>query len=159
MFKIWTTNSPKCKQKKIKIFISIKLKQKKNTQKQKAGNLEEAIENLLLMEKQTRQAEDHLSTAKLAVAIVRFCHETKNTAKLNEILVVLSKRRGQFRNVRLRIHVLFLYSFLFLFFSTFMLGYSRFCKGSNDLFAINGKNNKIGIDRNSQNNHRGKNVC
>lgn len=65
----------------------------------KSGKLNEAIENLYVLEKQTRQAEDIPSTRKLAVAIVRICFQAKKFDVLNENLVVLSKRRGQFRPV------------------------------------------------------------
>jgi len=69
------------------------------TKLSQSGKLTEAIENLLAVEKQTRQAEDHLSTSKLAVAIVRLCREAKDWAALNNYLQVLTKRRGQLRTV------------------------------------------------------------
>jgi len=59
------------------------------------GNLQEAVENLLTLEKQTRQGHDIPSTSKLATEIVRLCFEAKNFKLLNDQLVVLSKRRGQ----------------------------------------------------------------
>lgn len=65
----------------------------------KSGKLNEAIENLLALEKQTRQAEDHPSTSKLAIAIVKLCYEAKDYKLLNQNLVLLSKRRGQLRSV------------------------------------------------------------
>jgi len=66
---------------------------------QKEGKLAEAIENLLSLEKQTRQAEDYHSTTKLATTILRLCFEAKDWKMLNEKLHVLTKRRGQLRTV------------------------------------------------------------
>jgi len=65
----------------------------------KEGKLREAIENLLSLEKLTRQAEDHLSTSKLSKAIIRLCYEAQDWNLLNEQLHVLAKRRGQLRSV------------------------------------------------------------
>eukprot|EP01117_Protostelium_nocturnum_P001169 TRINITY_DN1148_c0_g1_i1.p1 TRINITY_DN1148_c0_g1~~TRINITY_DN1148_c0_g1_i1.p1 ORF type:complete len:479 (-),score=187.46 TRINITY_DN1148_c0_g1_i1:51-1361(-) len=65
----------------------------------KEGKLSQAIENLLALEKQTRQGEDSISTSKVAIAIVRLCWEAKDLKALNENLQVLSKRRGQLRTV------------------------------------------------------------
>lgn len=64
-----------------------------------SGKLNEAIENLLSIEKQTRLGEDHLSTSKLAITIVRLCFEAKQWDLLNQNLHILSKRRGQLRTV------------------------------------------------------------
>jgi len=65
----------------------------------KEGKLSEAIENLLALEKQTRQGEDYHSTTKLAKEIVRLCFEAKDWKLLNEKLHILAKRRGQLRTV------------------------------------------------------------
>eukprot|EP01114_Cavostelium_apophysatum_P018743 TRINITY_DN586_c0_g1_i7.p1 TRINITY_DN586_c0_g1~~TRINITY_DN586_c0_g1_i7.p1 ORF type:complete len:448 (-),score=150.40 TRINITY_DN586_c0_g1_i7:29-1372(-) len=65
----------------------------------KSGKLNDAIENLLALEKQTRQAEDYHSTTKLAKTIVRLCFEAKDWNMLNEKLHILTKRRGQLRTV------------------------------------------------------------
>jgi len=62
-------------------------------------NLHGAIENLLVLEKRTRQAEDQVSTSKVAVAIVKLCYEAKDFQALQTNLNVLAKRRGQFRTV------------------------------------------------------------
>jgi 26S proteasome regulatory subunit N5 len=64
-----------------------------------SGRLNEAVENLLALEKQTRQAEDHLSTSRLAITIVKLCYQAKDWQALNNYLQVLSKRRGQLRTV------------------------------------------------------------
>mmetsp|Transcript_2316 Transcript_2316/g.3056 ORF Transcript_2316/g.3056 Transcript_2316/m.3056 type:complete len:444 (+) Transcript_2316:147-1478(+) len=65
----------------------------------KSGKLIEAVENLLSLEKQTRQGEDSVSTAKLAIAIIRLCYQQKDWKNLNNYLHVLAKRRGQLRTV------------------------------------------------------------
>jgi 26S proteasome regulatory subunit N5 len=65
----------------------------------KSGKLEEAIENLYGYEKQTRHAEDQLSTSRIAIHIVRLCFEARRYDLLNQNLQVLSKRRGQMRTV------------------------------------------------------------
>eukprot|EP01091_Cochliopodium_minus_P015354 TRINITY_DN5440_c0_g1_i1.p1 TRINITY_DN5440_c0_g1~~TRINITY_DN5440_c0_g1_i1.p1 ORF type:complete len:457 (-),score=150.33 TRINITY_DN5440_c0_g1_i1:25-1395(-) len=63
-------------------------------QKSKLG---EAIEKMLVLEKRTRQAGDDISTAKVARAITTLCFELGEFKQLNESLVILSKRRGQFK--------------------------------------------------------------
>ena len=63
------------------------------------GNLTEAVEMLLSLEKQTRTAADTHSTSKLLVAIVRMCFEAKDFSALNENIVLLTKRRGQLKQV------------------------------------------------------------
>jgi len=65
----------------------------------KEGKLGEAVENILALEKQTRQAEDYSSTSRLAKEIVRLSFEAKDWKGLNERLHILSKRRGQLRTV------------------------------------------------------------
>eukprot|EP01118_Nematostelium_gracile_P000175 TRINITY_DN10169_c0_g2_i1.p1 TRINITY_DN10169_c0_g2~~TRINITY_DN10169_c0_g2_i1.p1 ORF type:complete len:491 (+),score=158.17 TRINITY_DN10169_c0_g2_i1:157-1473(+) len=69
------------------------------TQVAQTGKLNDAVENLLAVEKQTRQAEDAISTSKLAVAIVKLCYQAKDWVALNNYLQILSKRRGQLRKV------------------------------------------------------------
>jgi 26S proteasome regulatory subunit N5 len=46
-----------------------------------------------------KKAEDHLSTSKVAIAIIRLCFEAKQWDLLNQNLQVLSKRRAQLRAV------------------------------------------------------------
>lgn len=65
----------------------------------KTGKLAEAIENLYATEKTCRQGEDAISTSKVAIAIVRLCHEAKEWKMLINNLHLLAKRRGQFRSV------------------------------------------------------------
>jgi len=63
------------------------------------GKLTEAVETLLSLEKQTRTAADMHSTSKLLVAIVKMCYEQKDYPALNENIVLLTKRRGQLKQV------------------------------------------------------------
>jgi len=65
----------------------------------KEGKLSDAIENLLALEKQTRQAEDYHTTTRLAKEIIRLCFEANDWKLLNEKLHILTKRRGQLRTV------------------------------------------------------------
>jgi len=57
------------------------------------------VETLLSLEKLTRTAADMHSTAKLLVAIVKICYEAKDFTALNENIVLLTKRRGQLKQV------------------------------------------------------------
>jgi len=68
-----------------------------NRELAKNGKLLEAIDSLLITEKQCRQAEDSPSTSKICVEIVKLCYEARNFDLLNEKLVLISKRRGQLR--------------------------------------------------------------
>uniref|UniRef100_A0A672MGW1 26S proteasome non-ATPase regulatory subunit 12 n=1 Tax=Sinocyclocheilus grahami TaxID=75366 RepID=A0A672MGW1_SINGR len=61
------------------------------------GRLQEAIENLLSLEKQTRTASDMVSTSRILVAIVQLCYEAKDWDALNENIMLLSKRRSQLK--------------------------------------------------------------
>ncbi|XP_067935609.1 26S proteasome non-ATPase regulatory subunit 12-like [Watersipora subatra] len=63
----------------------------------KLGNVAEAVETLLGLEKLTRTAADMHSTAKLLVAVVRLCYEAKDYTALNENIILLTKRRGQLK--------------------------------------------------------------
>lgn len=65
----------------------------------KNGKIQEALDNLYSLEKQTRQAEDQISTSKVAIAIIKICFEAKNYELLNQNLQILAKRRGQSRVV------------------------------------------------------------
>jgi 26S proteasome regulatory subunit N5 len=63
----------------------------------KAGRLEEAVEELLAMEKKARLASDGVSTAKLAAKVIQVLYEGKEWAKMRDHLVMLSKKRGQLK--------------------------------------------------------------
>ncbi|XDV36075.1 hypothetical protein PO909_005924 [Leuciscus waleckii] len=61
------------------------------------GRLQEAVESLLSLEKQTRTASDMVSTSRILVAIVQICYEAKDWDALNENIMLLSKRRSQLK--------------------------------------------------------------
>uniref|UniRef100_A0A8C5R8T0 26S proteasome non-ATPase regulatory subunit 12 n=1 Tax=Leptobrachium leishanense TaxID=445787 RepID=A0A8C5R8T0_9ANUR len=61
------------------------------------GRLQEVIETLLSLEKQTRTASDMISTSRILVAIVKMCYEAKDLDLLNENIILLSKRRSQLK--------------------------------------------------------------
>jgi 26S proteasome regulatory subunit N5 len=63
------------------------------------GNLDAAIESLLNVEKQCRLAGDVAGTRKAAVDIVELCFKDAAWKTLNDQIVVLSKRRGQLKQV------------------------------------------------------------
>lgn len=65
----------------------------------RTGRLNDAIEELLVLEKQTRQSGDAISSSKILCGIVKICADVKNYDKMNEMMVVLSKRRSQFKQV------------------------------------------------------------
>eukprot|EP00438_Fugacium_kawagutii_P031171 Skav204300 [mRNA] locus=scaffold2227:68419:73089:- [translate_table: standard] len=62
-----------------------------------AGRLEEAIEQLLGLEKKTRQASDGISTSKLVCKICKLYFEAKEWTKLKENIITLPKKRGQLK--------------------------------------------------------------
>lgn len=63
----------------------------------KAGRLEEAIEDVLVLEKKTRMSCDGISTSKLICAVCKLCYEANEWGKLREHIVLLSKKRGQLK--------------------------------------------------------------
>uniref|UniRef100_A0A8C4NCG7 Proteasome 26S subunit, non-ATPase 12 n=1 Tax=Eptatretus burgeri TaxID=7764 RepID=A0A8C4NCG7_EPTBU len=63
----------------------------------KDGKLQEAIEQLLTLEKQTRTACDMTSTSRILVAIVQMCFEARDWEALNENIITLTKRRSQLK--------------------------------------------------------------
>merc|ERR1719160_318488 len=63
----------------------------------KAGRLEEAIEDILVLEKKTRMACDGISTSKLICSVCKLYYEANEWGKLREHIVVLSKKRGQLK--------------------------------------------------------------
>ncbi len=58
---------------------------------------------MLALEKKTRQSGDSDSSVKVSEAIVQASFDTKDFETLNSVLALLSKRRGQFKRVILRI--------------------------------------------------------
>jgi len=65
----------------------------------KEGKKDEAIENLLGVEKQTRLAGDAFATGKVAVEIVKILFECKDWEGLSSNIVLISKRRQQLKQV------------------------------------------------------------
>ncbi|KAJ9078959.1 proteasome regulatory particle subunit, variant 2 [Entomophthora muscae] len=63
----------------------------------KAGQITEALEALLSMEKQTRSAADLASTTRILVHAVIVCYTAKDWKRLNETVVLLSKKHGQLK--------------------------------------------------------------
>jgi len=61
------------------------------------SNLNEALEMLMNLEKQTRQGADMHSTAKVLICIVQLCYEAKQWTLLNEHIVMLTKKRSQLK--------------------------------------------------------------
>lgn len=63
----------------------------------KNGKAQQAIERLLPLEKQARQASDLPSTSRLLVAIVTICKNSGDWSLLNEQVQLLSKKHGQLK--------------------------------------------------------------
>jgi len=63
----------------------------------KAGRLEEALEDILVLEKKTRGASDGISTSKLVCAVCKLCYEAGEWGKLREHIVLAAKKRGQLK--------------------------------------------------------------
>lgn len=61
--------------------------------------MESSIEKLLNVEKQMRLAGDVAGTKKAVTDILQLCFEARAWKTLNEHIVVLSKRRGQLKQV------------------------------------------------------------
>lgn len=62
-------------------------------------SLEGKIEALLNVEKQMRLAGDVVGTRKAAMDIVELCYQAKAWKTLNDQIILLSKRRGQLKQV------------------------------------------------------------
>ncbi|KAF2757403.1 hypothetical protein EJ05DRAFT_538614 [Pseudovirgaria hyperparasitica] len=60
-------------------------------------NVQGAIEKLLVLEKQTRQASDLASTSRILITIVTICKESGDWSLLNEQVLLLSKKHGQLK--------------------------------------------------------------
>ncbi|GBF93932.1 26S proteasome non-ATPase regulatory subunit 12-like [Raphidocelis subcapitata] len=65
----------------------------------KKGKLHEALEGLLNLEKTARQAEDIAALRAACSAVLAACYSAKEWKLLEENIVLLSKRRGQLRQV------------------------------------------------------------
>lgn len=64
------------------------------------GNLDAQIESLLNVEKQMRLGGDVSGTRKAAMDIIQLCYQARAWKTLNDQILVLSKRRGQLKQVR-----------------------------------------------------------
>ena len=73
-------------------------------------NLDASVDSLLNVEKQMRLAGDVAGTKKAVIDIVELCYKARAWKTLNDQIVLLSKRRGQLKQV----------NFFFLFFVPFM---------------------------------------
>mmetsp|Transcript_6085 Transcript_6085/g.14119 ORF Transcript_6085/g.14119 Transcript_6085/m.14119 type:complete len:459 (-) Transcript_6085:79-1455(-) len=62
-----------------------------------AGRVEEAVEDMLALEKKCRQSCDGRSTSKLLCKICQLYYDVKEWSKLKENIVLLSKKRGQLK--------------------------------------------------------------
>jgi len=62
-----------------------------------AGKLQEALDMLMVLEKQTRTGADTHSTGRVLVAVVRICKEAKDWAGLNERVIDIVKKRSQLK--------------------------------------------------------------
>lgn len=62
-----------------------------------AGRVEEAVEEMLALEKKCRGASDGISTAKLLCKICQTYYDVKEWPKLKEHIILLSKKRGQLK--------------------------------------------------------------
>ncbi|EJD51782.1 PCI-domain-containing protein [Auricularia subglabra TFB-10046 SS5] len=63
-----------------------------------AGKVQEAVDKLLVLEKQCRNASDQPSTTRVATTILDIAHEARNYDLLNTSLNTLSKKHGQFKS-------------------------------------------------------------
>ncbi|CAF2720994.1 unnamed protein product [Rotaria sp. Silwood2] len=59
--------------------------------------LNEVLDRLLPLEKQTRTAADAISTGRILVAIVKYCYVAKQWEYMNEHIVTFSKRRSKLK--------------------------------------------------------------
>ncbi|KAK4055718.1 proteasome regulatory particle subunit [Microbotryomycetes sp. JL201] len=62
-----------------------------------AGQLQDAFDKLLVLEKQTRNAADLASTSRILVAAISLAFKANDYARLNEYISILSKKHGQLR--------------------------------------------------------------
>ncbi|ODN77543.1 hypothetical protein L202_04715 [Cryptococcus amylolentus CBS 6039] len=68
----------------------------------KDGKLQEAIDKITLLEKQTRNAADMSSTSTLLVLLARLCWSTQDLDTLNAQLTILAKKHGQIKEAVVR---------------------------------------------------------
>lgn len=63
----------------------------------KDGSVQEAVDMLMVLEKQTRTGADAHSTSRVLVAVVEICFEAGEWNLLNETIVTLTKKRSQIK--------------------------------------------------------------
>ncbi|KAI8983468.1 PCI domain-containing protein [Pilobolus umbonatus] len=63
----------------------------------KEGRLNEAIEKLLSLEKQARNAADQASTGRILVHIIKLCRQVNDWKLMYEEIILLSKKHGQLK--------------------------------------------------------------
>lgn len=63
----------------------------------KEGRVQEAVESLMTLEKQTRTGADAHSTSRVLVAIVEICYDAGDWTLMNESIVTLTKKRSQIK--------------------------------------------------------------
>ena len=64
------------------------------------GKYTDAVEGLLLLEKQSRLSEDITSTKMCCKAILEVLYEAGDWGQLNEHILLLAKRRSQLKQVQ-----------------------------------------------------------
>ncbi|KAM6498474.1 PCI domain containing protein [Amanita muscaria] len=65
----------------------------------KSGKLQEGLDKLFVLEKQTRNAADLASTTRLVNVIVQYTYDAREYALLNSSITLLSKKHGQLKGV------------------------------------------------------------
>lgn len=68
-----------------------------------AGQLPAALEGLLNLEKAARQGEDVTACKACCAAVLEACFNARDWRALEEHILLLSKRRGQLKQVRLHV--------------------------------------------------------
>ncbi|KAI8805251.1 PCI domain-containing protein [Cladochytrium replicatum] len=62
-----------------------------------SGKLQEALDKLLLLEKQTRSASDLASNSRVLIHIIKLCYNAGNWKMIGEYVVLLSKKHGMLK--------------------------------------------------------------
>ena len=60
-------------------------------------NLQQAVDKLMGLEKQSRQASDLATTSRVLVAIVKICKDAGDWSYMDEQILLLSKKHGQLK--------------------------------------------------------------
>jgi len=60
-------------------------------------NLQQAVEKLTALEKQSRQSSDLATTSRILTAIVTICKDVGDWSYMNEQVLLLSKKHGQLK--------------------------------------------------------------